>query len=203
MGTYRKEVFRKSLHLLGIAGVTAWFYSLQDWKQSVIVTLAALVVIFPVLFILSKVPGLTGFFNARKPGEYAMSCAALMITYAIVASVCWGYFGHRILGVACFLAWGPGDAAAALVGKKYGRHKAGKNKVKSLEGSGAMLICSFISVLLVLYFSKLYSIPLTILISFLTALATTIAELLDYKGDDTAFCPLTAMVVLSLFQLIL
>ena len=203
MGTYRKEVFRKSLHILGVAGVTAWFYTLPDWKQSVAVTLGILVVIFPILYLLSKVPGLTDFFNARKPGEYATSCAALFITYAIVATVCWGYFGHRILGVACFFAWGPGDAAAALIGKKFGKHKIGKQKIKSMEGSGAMLVVSFISVFLVLDYSGLYSLPFTVLISFLTALFTTIAELLDLRGDDTAFCPLTAMVVLSLFQLIL
>ena len=203
MGTYKKEVFRKTLHILGVAGVMAWFYSLEDWRLSVAITLAAAVVLYPILKLLSKIPGATEFFNARSQGEFAKSCTALAIAYAIVATVMWGYFGHRILGAACFLAWGPGDAAAALIGKKYGRHRLGKKKIKSLEGSAAMFVFTFISLLLVLYVSGLYTVPVLLLVSFTTALATTVAEFFVLKGDDTFFCPVTAMIVLSVFEFIL
>ena len=203
MGTYPKEIFRKILHLCGVAGVIAWFYTLEDFRQSVAITLLAIVVLYPVLYLCSFIPGLTEFFNARKKGEYGKSFIALFVMYAIVASVCWGYFGQRILGVACILAWGPGDAAAALIGKKFGKHKIGRKKLKSLEGSLSMFVLSFLSVSIVLYISGLYSFPVLIVVSLLTAIVTTITELFVLSGYDTLFCPLAAMVVISLFQLIL
>ncbi len=203
MGTYPKEVFRKTLHIMGVAGVIAWFYTLNDWKESVAITLALAVIIYPVIFICSKIPGFTEFFNARKKGEYSKSMVALFLAYAVVATVCWGYFGQRILGAVCFLAWGPGDAAAALIGKKFGRHKVGRRGVKSVEGYIAMFTFSFISVMIGLYISRLYSVPLLVLIAFLTALVTATVELNVLNGYDTFYCPVSAMIVLGIFQLIL
>ena len=203
MGTYPKEVFRKALHMLGVAGVVVWFYTLDDWRQSVTITLVATVVIYPLIYLCSKIPGMTEFFNARKKGEYAKSFAALFLTYVMVAVVCWGFLGQRILGVASFLAWGPGDAAAALVGKRYGRRKIGRKKSKTLEGSTAMFILSLFNVMFVLFLSGLFSIPVVIFISLVTAIVTTITELKVLGGYDTLFCPLAAMTVLCIFYMIL
>lgn len=203
MGTYPKEVFRKILHMLAVAGVIAWFYTLDDWRQSVTITLVITIVIYPILYLCSKIPGLTEFFYARKKGEYAKSFAALFLTYAMVATVCWGLFGQRILGVASFLAWGPGDAAAALIGKRFGRHTIGRKKSKTLEGSMAMFILSVINIFAVLCVSGLFSIPALIVVSLVTGFATTIAELKVLGGYDTLFCPLTAMTFLCIFYLIL
>ncbi len=203
MGSYPKEVFRKVLHICGVAGVIAWFYALENWRQSVAITLLAIVFLYPVLYLCSFIPGITEFFNARKKGEYGQSFIALFVAYAIVASVCWGFFGQRILGVACFLAWGPGDAAAALIGKKFGAHRIGRKKVKSLEGSLSMFIFSFISVYIVLFISGLYSYPALIMVSLTTAVVTAITELFVLCGYETLFCPVAAMGVLSIFQFIL
>ncbi|MCR5557617.1 MAG: phosphatidate cytidylyltransferase [Butyrivibrio sp.] len=203
MGTYPKEVFRKSLHMIGVAGVIVWFYTLDDWRQSITVTLAITVVIYPMLYLGSRIPGMTEFFNARKKGEYAKSFAALFLTYIMVAAVCWGYFNQRILGVASFMAWGPGDAAAALVGKRYGKHKIGRKKAKTLEGSTAMFVLSLFNVLFVLYLSGLFSIPALILVSLITAIVTTITELKVLGGYDTLFCPLAAMTVLCISYMII
>jgi len=55
--------------------------------------------------------------------------------------------------LASVLAWGLGDAAAALVGKRFGRHFVRGRLVegcKSLEGTFAMFVVSFISVMIVL-----------------------------------------------------
>lgn len=43
----------------------------------------------------------------------------------ILMAVFWGIFGevHKYIAIAAIMAWGPGDAAAAIVGKKWGRHK--------------------------------------------------------------------------------
>ncbi|WP_051200004.1 hypothetical protein [Butyrivibrio sp. FCS006] len=198
-----KEIFRKILHILAFAGLIAWLYALDDWRHSVLIAACAIPVICPCLLLLSKIPGITEVFVARRRGEFAYSFFAYAMAYIVTSTVLWGFLGKRELVVASFFAWAPGDAAAALIGKTFGEHKIGILKKKSAEGSGAMAFFSFVAVLCVLTYFNLYSSFWTIVISLITAICTTVAELLDEKGLDTFFCPVTAMVVLSLFELIL
>ena len=148
-------------------------------------------------------PGVSQFVNARKKGEYSKSFAAVMIMYIIVATVCWGFLGQRLLGIACILAWGPGDAAAALIGQRFGKHKIGRRKRKSLEGSLAMFVFSFISVLVVLFIYGRYGVVATVIVALMTALASTITELLVENGFDTFYCPVAAMVVIVISEMLL
>jgi CDP-diglyceride synthetase len=67
--------------------------------------------------------------------------------------ICWGWFGEKYLVIASVFAWGLGDAAAALVGKYFGQHYIEGRLVegrKSLEGTFAMFVVSFVSVMVVL-----------------------------------------------------
>ena len=198
-----KEVFRKFLHMLAFAALILWLYALEDWRRSVLIAACAIVVITPCLILLSRIPGISEAIVARRRGEFAYSFIAYAMAYIVTATVLWGYFGKRGLVVACFFAWAPGDAAAALIGKTFGKHKIGISGKKSMEGSGAMAFCSFVGVLCVLLYFNLYSNFWAIAISLVTAICTAVAELLDEKGLDTFFCPVTAMVILSIFELIL
>lgn len=104
-----------------------------------------------------------------------------------------------ISALAAIYIWGFGDAAAALVGKKYGKHKIkwkytdGK---KSIEGSLAMFITSVISVVIVLSYRGRLNVPAIVVISLGTAAVSTLAELCSKNGNDTVICPMSAMVVL-------
>ena len=198
-----KEVFRKFLHMLAFAALILWLYALEDWRRSVLIAACAIVVMTPCLILLSRIPGISEAIVARRRGEFAYSFTAYAMAYIVTATVLWGYFRKRGLVVACFFAWAPGDAAAALIGKMFGRHKIGISGKKSMEGSGVMAFCSFVGVLSVLMYFDLYSNLWTIVISLVTAICTAVAELLDEKGLDTFFCPVTAMVILSVFELIL
>jgi dolichol kinase len=203
MNKIAKEVFRKTLHMLAFAALIVWLYALDDWRQSVMIASCSIVVIFPCLILLSKIPGISEAVVARRKGEFAYSFFAYAMAYIVTATVLWGLFGKRELVVACFFAWAPGDAAAALIGKLCGKHKIGISRKKSLEGSGAMAFFSFAGVLGVLMYFHVYSSFMAFVISFVTAVCTAVAELLDERGLDTFLCPATAMVVLSLFELIL
>jgi dolichol kinase len=184
--------------MIAVVLVIMWLYALETWTHSALITIASIPFIYPVLFLLSKIPGLTRTFNARKKGEYGISFVVLAVTYTTVIALCWGLCGERLLAVASFLAWGPGDAAAALIGKKIGNHRIGKGKVKSLEGSAAMLTLSLICVFTVLMIDGGFSIPVTVLVSIITAIVTTIVEFYVLNGFDTFFCPASAAVVLTL-----
>nr|WP_297706404.1 phosphatidate cytidylyltransferase [uncultured Butyrivibrio sp.] len=203
MSKYSKELLRKSFHILVTAFMIAWFYFYDDWKKIVLTVFAVMVLLYPLLYLASYIPGVSQFVNARKKGEYSKSFAAVMIMYIIVATVCWGFLGQRHLGIACILAWGPGDAAAALIGQRFGKHKIGRRKRKSLEGSLAMFVFSFISVLVVLFIYGRYGVVATVIVALMTALASTITELLVENGFDTFYCPVAAMVVIVISEMLL
>ena len=120
--------------------------------------------------------------------------------FAVVISVCWGLFGDRLLVIASILAWGVGDAFAALIGKQFGKHKI-KNHLtdgkKSYEGTLAMFFTSFVSVFIVLLVHGGMSISAYIVISVCAAAVAAVAELFSKNGMDTVICPVAAMLVID------
>ena len=102
--------------------------------------------------------------------------------------------------------WGVGDAAAALVGIPFGRHKA-KHKIagkeltdgkKSWEGSGAMALAAFICGLIVLTGSG-WALQKAILLALPGALAASISELLSPSEYDTITVPFAVLLTLLIF----
>lgn len=86
-----------------------------------------------------------------------------------------------------------GDAAASLVGKKFGRHQFKIFAEKSVEGSFAMFAVSFASFgLSLLFFSVFYSFSIvsSILAALAVATVVTIAEALTPRGVDNITVPL-------------
>ena len=119
--------------------------------------------------------------------------------FALVIGVCWGWLNDRYLVLASVYAWGFGDAAAALVGKKWGKHKIAFGHAdhnKSIEGTASMFLISFVSLLVILSLRGGLSTVGCIIVSVLTALVSAVTELCSKHGHDTVICPLSAMVVL-------
>lgn len=90
------------------------------------------------------------------------------------------------------------DAAAALVGTCYGRHRyADGGAQKSLEGSGAFftvgLLCAWFPLML---FTTLSG-PQVVMVALCVALAATILEAVSSRGLDNLLVPLGAFVVLE------
>lgn len=96
-----------------------------------------IVVLLPVLALAERIPMFSSFVNERKKGEFKSSMVLAVGMMAFSTTVCWGLFGDKYLVLASIYAWGVGDALAALIGKKYGKHKI-KWKIadgkKSVEG---------------------------------------------------------------------
>ena len=124
---------------------------------------------------------------------------------AFSTAVCWGWLGDRYLVLASVYAWGVGDAFAALIGKRFGKHNIRwkyADSHKSVEGSSAMLIASLLSVLTVLLIRGGLSVGAVLLTSAAAAIVCTIAELCAEGGRDTVICPLCAMAVILPLNLI-
>ena len=113
------------------------------------------------------------------------------------------------IAVAAVMAMTLGDGFAAVVGQKWGR---GIYKIfgatRSLTGTTAMFVFSFVGIFLSLYFipgtnlspnSAVLSLQTALLFSFITALAASVVEAFSPAGTNNLTVPLLAGLVLFLF----
>ena len=199
------ELSRKLLHFSVIAVLTALLYTFDRWIPGVLTMAVFVLLVYPILWVLEKHQAL-GFLSRvaseREGGELRKSLCAAGLMYILVVAIAWGALGSRPIALASIYAWGPGDAAAALIGKRYGHHRLGRARKKSLEGSLAMFALSFLSVLAILLISGSFSVWTAVAAALLTASVTTAVEFFELHGLDTLFCPLAALAILSVFQLL-
>ena len=193
------ELFRKILHFILLGGYFPFLFAFETWWISAGFAASLIAVLYPVLALAGKIPAFSSFVNERKKGEFKSSMVLALLTMVMSISVCWGFFGDRLLTLACVYAWGIGDAFAALIGKQFGRHKIRlplADPQKSWEGSAAMFLSAVISVLVVLLVRGGLSFGSCLLIALLAATATTYMELCTRDGLDTITCPAIAMTVI-------
>ena len=199
IATIPDELFRKALHFVLLGAYIPLVFAFSEWWMAALFASSLIVILFPALHFAQKIPMFSSFVNERKKGEFksSMIYAVGMMAFSIL--VCWGLAGDKYLVLASIYAWGIGDGLAALVGKKYGKHKIkwkfadGK---KSVEGSLTMFLCSLVSVITVLIIRGNINIFACLFIGILTAVVTTVAELCAKDGLDTIICPISAMVVI-------
>ena len=193
------ELFRKWLHGILLGFLIVFVFCFETWYLSALTSLAFAVIVYPILYFLQRFRKFSEMTSERRRGELKESLLLVFTMFALVISVCWGWLGDRYLVLASVYAWGFGDAAAALVGKKFGKHKMTlpfADNHKSWEGSAAMFLTSLVSVSIVLILRGGLSIAGYIIIPITTAFVSTLAELCSKNGYDTAICPISAMAVL-------
>lgn len=193
------EVFRKILHCILLGSLLAFVFGFQDWKTAAVTALAFAIAVYPILVFFERFQAYSKITTQRKKGELKHSLLLVFGMFAAVITVCWGFLGDRYLVLASVYAWGFGDAAAALVGKPFGKHKITwrfADPKKSVEGSAAMFITAFLSVLAILLLRGGLTLLICAMIALATALVSTLAELCSRNGNDTVICPLSAMAVL-------
>jgi len=91
--------------------------------------------------VLERVPGYSDLLTERGHGEIKRSLLLVFFMFSFILLLCWGILERKYLVLASVLAWGVGDAAAALFGKKFGRIRLrgrGLSGEKTLEGFLAM-----------------------------------------------------------------
>lgn len=194
-----KELFRKTLHLILLGSLVVFVFAFSFWQVSVLANLAFIALVFPTLAFAERFDGYSELLTERKNGEIKNSLVVVFIMYAAMIGICWGWLGERWLVFACVYAWGFGDAAAALVGKKYGRHHLEGDHIegrKSLEGTMAMFVVSFFSVLIILFAAGQVKWYGYFPIAALAAAASAVAELYTRNGMDTLTCPFAAAAVI-------
>jgi len=194
-----REVFRKLLHTILLCSLIVWVNVFDTWWIASLAALVLVAIIYPVLALAERLSFYSELLTERKSGEVKHSLILVFSMFAVLNAICWGWLGERWLVLACICAWGFGDAAAALVGKKFGKHYLEGRHIegrKSVEGSAAMFTVSLISVFIVLMLNTNLEWYINLLISALTAAASAVVELYTRKGLDTVTCPFAAAAVI-------
>lgn len=197
--TIPEEIFRKTLHFILLGSFLVFIISYPTWQTTVLAAIVFEVLVYPILFFFEHFKKYSEFTTERQPGELKRSLMLVYTMFAVVVAICWGGFGDKYLALASLYAWGIGDAFAALIGKKYGKHKIHAPKLdakKSYEGTISMFVVSCISVFVILMWRGGLDIIPCVVISLIVGLASAISELYSKDGNDTVICPLSAMVTL-------
>lgn len=193
------ELFRKLLHMILLCSLIVWVYAFQTWWMASLAALIFVAIVYPLLMLAENLHFYSDLLTERKSGEIKNSLFLVFTMFAVLNSICWGWLQSRWLVIACVCAWGFGDAAAALVGKKFGkRFLEGKliEGRKSVEGTLAMFVVSFLAVFLVLILNGPLAWYAVVIIALLTAAASSVVELFTRNGMDTVTCPFAAAAVM-------
>ncbi len=193
------ELFRKILHFILLGVYLVFLFAFETWWISATLAGIMMVIIYPILMLAGKIPHFSSFVNERKKGEFKNSMVLAFGMIIASICICWGWIGDKYLVLASVYAWGIGDAFAALIGKRFGKHKIKwkfADSHKSIEGSLAMFLTSALSVCVILLIRGGLDIVSCLIISFVASLVCTFIELCTKNGLDTISCPTGAMLVI-------
>ncbi len=193
------ELYRKILHFVLLGSLAVWTFSFPTWWIEVATVVGFVIIVYPILIFFERFKAYSEVLTERKKGELKSSLVVVFIMFAVVIAVSEGIFGDKYLTLASVYAWGLGDAMAALVGNKFGKHKlTGKflTGEKSLEGTLAMFATSFVSVVVILLLRGGINPLCSVIVAVVTGAVSAVSELYTRNGLDTITCPLASMAVL-------
>ena len=188
-------IFRKLIHLIAFSCITIMIYYADSWISLVISSIILILIIYPILTLLEKSKYYTSLFVEKEPGEIKQSMILYFLVVILITLISWGIFKRKDFTYVAMLIWGFGDASAALIGVPFGKHKIGN---KSLEGSLAMFIVSFLTCIVFLHQS--YSGIDLLIISVIASFIATITELFSSSKYDTFTVPFACILIMLIIS---
>lgn len=200
-----REYIRKLMHTLCVLSIFVLVYAFDKWYMAAGASVLFAILAYPVLNLFERLPQYGALFNQRREGEVKLSLILVFFMMAALITIFWGLMGEtwKYIVVASVLAWGFGDAAAALIGMKFGRHKVSGRWVegtKSWEGFAAMYVVAAGTIFLTLWVFGNVSWYQAVIAALAIGLVAAASELLSRSGMDTVIVPFSA--AFSLFGLI-
>lgn len=189
------ELYRKLFHI-GVAGsVFVLLHAFTLWHVSALTALTFGILVYFVIGWAERFPRAMQALQEREPGEIRSSLALMFLTIAALIALGWGWLGegYKFTVVVAIMAWGFGDASAALVGKRWGKRRLTHEWVdgkKTLEGTTAMLAFAAAAVLVALVAYTGWPWYLCLFVALLVAPAAAGTELVSHRGVDTVTVPL-------------
>ncbi len=200
-------VFRKILHLIAFTSLIVMQSAAGRWYIASLTALIFAAVVYPVLCTFEGRPWFDQLFVQKGTGEIKKSLLLLFLMDAALIALCWGGWNKPYIAVTSIIVWGTGDAAAALVGKRFGTHHIHiphADPLKTWEGTGAMVVTAFLLTVVTLLLSTEIPFAFCLLTAVIVAPVSAAAELFSHNGNDTVSVPVTiaaTLFLLSLFTL--
>jgi dolichol kinase len=135
----------------------------------------------------------------RKNGEIRSSLVLVFLMMAVLTFVFWGCLGEewKYVTVVSVMAWGFGDGAAALVGKRFGRNVVNHRWVegkKTVEGSIAMYGVAALALFFSLFLLTATPWYYCLIAALCVAPICSVVELFSRNGTDTITVPLATAI---------
>ena len=203
--TIPKYIFRKLLHLAAFTSSVFVCLHAEHWLPASLTMVVFAVIVYPILALAEQWPGYGDLFVEKHPGEIKESLLLLFGSQALLIGLSWGLGGVLYPCICASFTWGFGDAAAGIIGRKYGKHiiqmKLTDGK-KTREGFLANMAVSFVTALLTLWLFSLFSLPVIFLSALAIAPASAFTELISKGGMDTVTVPVVLTVLIMLIRII-
>lgn len=196
-----KELWRKLLHLIAYTSSLFMMLESRDWLTASACCVIFAAVVYPILHCAERWPGYAALFNERHPGEVKRSLLLLFLSHAALIALCDGWLGKPYIAVAGILMWGVGDTAAALIGKRFGKHHVRlplADPKKTWEGSAAMASTAFVTGLIALMVVSPLGFPHCLACAAIAAPVAAYVELITHGGNDTVTVPVAVAMCLLL-----
>jgi phytol kinase len=194
-----KELVRKLQHVAYSLSIFLMLELFSTWYYAVGAAFLLVVLAYPILLFVEKSAWYKTNLVDRhsRGGELRKQLLYVQLSFALLIFIYWGLLGARwqyVIAVAV-MGWGFGDAAAALVGKAYGRRRVLHKLIesaKTYEGTLAMILVSSLALFMTLVFYAGHSWHISLLVSIIVAPVLGTIELFSRRGTDTLTVPLSA-----------
>ena len=199
------EIWRKALHFVAYTSSLFMMAVAREWLTPTICCLVFAAIVYPMLHYAERWQGYSRLFSQRHPGEVKASLLLLFCSHAALIALCWGLLGKPCIATAAIFMWGTGDTAAALVGKRFGKHHVRlplADPRKTWEGSLAMTITAFTAGFAALLLTAPMGWPACLIHAAVTAPVAAYVELISHGGNDTVNVPVASALCLWLLSLI-
>ncbi len=201
------EVIRKMYHMVITLSIFPLVMFFSTWYMAVLAAFLLVIIAYPLLILVENSSFYKRIAAERKGGEFKSSLVIVALSIALVIFVFWGLLGPewKYVAVVAVLAWGLGDAAAALIGKKYGRRRIVHPRIqgtKTIEGTQAMYFTAALAIFFTFLIYAGQGWLMSLAVALLVAPVSAVVELFSNGGMDTLTVPIsTGLAVLSLMSI--
>ena len=201
------EVMRKILHMITVISVFIYVYAFESWYMAAAAAAIFAAAAYPAIMVVERFPKLMAMFNERSNGEIRMSLLIIHAIFVLFICVFWGLLGDewKYIIIAAVLTWGIGDAAAALVGKRWGKRRLKHRwarKDKTAEGSLAMCIASAVTLTVTIGLLSGKPFYVALIIAATVAPMVTFVEMISDGKIDSATVPISAAFFVALLMFV-
>ena len=200
-------IYRKLLHLVAATSIFPLVLFAHEYWISLLVCLTVSFGITFGLLIFEPLHFYDKLFVEKKKHETVISFLLLYVTFAILIAIFWGLLGsgYKYVIFTSVVAWGAGDAFAAIIGISIGKPRIHGKLIegnKSIAGCVAMLIAASISSFIVLVIFGPYLWYFAIPIAISVGVIASSTELFTKYNLDNLTVTLSVALFLYLISLI-